>query len=569
MRLWVIRGVLALVLPAAILSGQDVQENVPPAPQEEMAPSGPPVTVEGEVVNASTGQPLPRALVRVENLGALTDGDGHFRIPGVLSGDQSFTVIKPGFADQLEGDAERGWIGHTVRVGAGMPTLRFALAPHNAITGHVTLSTGAPAEGIGLVLVKQNIVNGHATWTEEQNHQTTPDGAFRFPGLKDGHYLLLTEPESDNGHPLEPACNAQSPAELQGFPSLFFNNVPELAEAAQIAVFGGRTAEVNLTLNVARFHFVQIAMAHAPVGAKWQYSHELQDRTGRTLAYPVHEEQDHTLCAYLPDGSYRLSLAAWTSADPEGSQSLAANLDFSVDGQAARSLRASMTQAAVTPVHVRYEPKPPPPPKPSRADDEDAHENGPGLELSALPVNSMLGNNNRSAIDAEQKSDLLYQLDTAPPGSYWIGASASGHGVCMGDVSSGGQNLARSPWVAGPSGVGTPIEVTLRTDCAKVTVELSAALTAGRLGEGATIHVYAVPAFDTAGDVSEMQIAPLNEHSATLEDLTPGTYHIYAFHSERTLPFRDPVAMAALGGGQEVTVEPAGSQTFVLQEVLP
>jgi hypothetical protein len=45
-----------------------------------------PVTVQGQVINAATGQPIPRALVRIEGdaeTGALTDSDGRFEIPGV------------------------------------------------------------------------------------------------------------------------------------------------------------------------------------------------------------------------------------------------------------------------------------------------------------------------------------------------------------------------------------------------------------------------------------------------------------------------------------------------------
>ena len=59
--------------------------------------------VQGVVKNAATGEPLPRALVRIEGDatgGALTDGDGRFEISGVPIGPQAFQVIKPGFVDQ-------------------------------------------------------------------------------------------------------------------------------------------------------------------------------------------------------------------------------------------------------------------------------------------------------------------------------------------------------------------------------------------------------------------------------------------------------------------------------------
>src|SRR6202000_3282593 len=40
----------------------------------------PPNTVQGEVINASTGAPVPRALVRLNNRAVLPDQDGNFRL---------------------------------------------------------------------------------------------------------------------------------------------------------------------------------------------------------------------------------------------------------------------------------------------------------------------------------------------------------------------------------------------------------------------------------------------------------------------------------------------------------
>ena len=59
-------------------------------------------TLHGVVRNATTGEGLPRALVRVEgdaNTGALTDGEGRFEISNISVGPQSVSVQKPGFLD--------------------------------------------------------------------------------------------------------------------------------------------------------------------------------------------------------------------------------------------------------------------------------------------------------------------------------------------------------------------------------------------------------------------------------------------------------------------------------------
>src|SRR3954453_5018839 len=111
-------------------------------------------TVHGVVKNAATGEPLARALVRIEGdavTGALTDGEGRFEISGVPLGPQAFQVMKPGYIDEAAGAGGRATIvngasnsEHNVYVAGDMPELAFKLAPTNAIRGEVELSTGDP-----------------------------------------------------------------------------------------------------------------------------------------------------------------------------------------------------------------------------------------------------------------------------------------------------------------------------------------------------------------------------------------------------------------------------------------
>jgi hypothetical protein len=184
------------------------------------------------VLNASTGQPLRRALVKVVSgpeLGALTDGEGRFEIHGVPAGVASFDAIKPGFQERENSDDGDTLDGHAVRVASDMPELSFSLAPQNAIFGRLTLSTGVPALGIGLTLLRQTIVDGRAGWMEAGRHETTPDGVFRFAGLPDGTYLLTTQPEFDNDHAGELNCNADAPVEMSGYAPVFYGDAHEMA----------------------------------------------------------------------------------------------------------------------------------------------------------------------------------------------------------------------------------------------------------------------------------------------------------------------------------------------------
>jgi len=541
------------------------------ARQPKAEGAGPPVAVEGIVVNAATGQALSRVLVRLDGvkvLGALTDADGRFRIPGVPGGDQSFTAVKPEF------DAEI----HAVRVAAGMGELHFALHPRNAIFGHVTLSTGTPAQGITLRLVRRTLQDGRWVWTEADRHFATPDGGFRFSGLKDGTYLLMSEPASDNGYPLESSCNSDAPAVLLGFAPAFFSTGHDIANAERIVVAGGHSAEANLALEATKPQFVRAELARPP-GKDWNVSYTLLDRAGQELGYTLHEEKDHSVCAYVPDGAYVLLVSAWQQAtserrgSAEGSseaKSMGAHLEFSVEGAPVRNLRAGMGQSATTPVHGRYEPAAPPRQGTAQtsADEQGVHGGGDPLEVALTPLNRVVEENSPGD-SAYEVSDLQYQLDSLQPGSYWVHAHAGETGVCVGDVSAGGQNLARTPWIAGPTGAGIPIDVTLRTDCAKLTIGLGAGV--GRVGleEATALKIAVVPEFETVQDISWVDVDPVGKRSGTLEDLTPGTYRVFALRESAEVDFRDPAALSRLGTGQEITLAPGEAGTVVLTEVAP
>src|SRR3954451_20561665 len=131
-------------------------------------------TVHGVVKNAATGEPLARALVRIEGdavTGALTDGEGRFEIAGVPLGPQALQVMKPGFIDTASSGMGPPTVvngssnsEHNVYVAAGMPELAFTLAPTSAISGQVALSTGDPAQGIATMLLRRSVQDGRAIW---------------------------------------------------------------------------------------------------------------------------------------------------------------------------------------------------------------------------------------------------------------------------------------------------------------------------------------------------------------------------------------------------------------------
>ena len=139
-----------------------------------------------------------------------------------------------------------------------------------------------------------------------------------------------------------------------------------------------------------------------------------------------------------------------------------------------------------------------------------------------------------------------------------------GKGLCAGTLNANGPNLAREPLVLSFSGSPTPMEFTLRNDCAQLNLSLPASAAALVPGIEPVYTVYVVPDFDTTADVQPVTLRPSSGGSLTVEGLTPGGYHVYTFAAPVELEYRNPAALAQLRG-QPVTLTPGAAENLVLE----
>lgn len=544
------------------------------------------LTVHGTVVNATTGQPVARALVKTgagKGLGAFTDDAGRFAIHGVAEGVLGLTVTKPGFQDPSapqHGGAGTEYFGnlgvHQVRAAEGMPDLKFSLVQTNVLAGQVRLSNGVPAQGIQLLLMKKAMQSGQSAWVSRQQMETNLDGRVRLTGVENGTYLLRTIPAFENGD-AEPACNAKAPTAVPGFPVRFFPDADEADGAEPIVLANGQTVAVNLALTLTQFHLVQVKVPGSSAGKEQGYSISLLDRAGRKSAYQVSLQGD-TVCAYLPNGSYTLVVSKFlyasevvrTSPSSESApKQLAGSLGFIVEGQPLKDLRLALALVPSTPVLLRYVPGPPPhvAAKASVGEREEPEESSPGVEVWAQRVADP-GNMERAVFQSFPTGESTLELPALAGGTYRLHAATGGDGVCVGSVTAGGEDMARVPWLAALFAAGAPIEVQVRTDCASLTLNMPVSLPTEGLGEGASLYVYLIPEFDSVADLPETRLEQFGERTATLKNLTPGTYRVFSFREPQSIEFLNPRALEQLGSGQPVVVEPRGNATLTVEDTI-
>lgn len=592
-----------LLFPALATPQDPPQQDGQPGPPVQLAQL-PRTTIHGIVKNAATGEPLPRALVRIEGdalAGALTDGEGRFEIPNVPIGPEALQVVKPGFADP----AAAGTAGpviivngntnseHNVRIAAEMPDLAFTLTPTNAIRGHIDLSTGDPAQNISVMLLRRTVQDGRAVWQPATNVKTNSGGEYRFAGLADGTYAVYTEPAMDSDIPagfVEAGSDQAVPR--AGYPSLFYPASRDLAGAAKIQVSGGQQAQANLLLTEEPFHMVRASLTlpgagNAPAdGSQMNVTVAVLDAQGHQLPYSgQYDQATHSVQAFLPDGAYSLLVTSVGIPPVRFTERPAAlisrvenapvqrpmagqgQVDFSVAGHAVTNLQIPLAPEQSNVLQLSL----------VRSGLRSGAGQGTNNQGQPSPLVIMLSQAGGSITDGMVSSYaegyVPGPIETSAnmsPGAYWVHTSIPQKSVCEASFTAGGVSLAREPLLLSLTGSSAPLTLTLRDDCATLRLSLPPTVETPETGEEPYYTIYVIPDFDSTVDVTPITLRPSSGGSYTLDGLTPGPYHVYTFAGPVELEYRNPEALAALRQpGQAVTLTPAGTSDLVVEAPQP
>ena len=551
------------------------------------------VTVHGLVRNGLSGEPLPRALVRIDGdaaTGTLTDGEGHFEIPGVAVGSQEFEAIKPGFVDQLFSTAgadtqvEQFLVsmatgGHSVLVAAEMPDVVFTMVPVNSIQGKIQLSTGDPAQGIGITLLSRTVQDGRVAWQTAYTTRTNAEGAYRFGGLAAGIYVVHTDPamDSDSAASFVESGSAGDVAR-NGYASLFYPDSRDLAGATKIRLAGGEQAQANFSLMLEPFQSVAAHLVfpggrgNADESAEqsgMSFSPLVLDGQGHPQPYSAqYDPATHTIQAYLPDGNFSLFVTVTGSMHVtlEGNniahvskpapQPMTGMIDFAVAGHAIANLKIPIAQSRTSPVQVTID----------RTNTQSPQARDGGASVTLSQTGGWISD---GMVSSYAQGSTTGPLETTytPPGSYWVHTNIAPRSLCEESFTAGGASLAREPLVLGLAGPSAPLSLTLRNDCTRLTLSLPASFAVAPPGQEVFYIVYVVPDFDSTQDVVPQTLRPSTGGRVTLTGLTPGSYHIYAFDKPVALEYHNAAALAALQNpGQAVTLS-AGAQSDLVLEV--
>jgi protocatechuate 3,4-dioxygenase beta subunit len=223
----------------------------------DRAPDAAPVgTISGRVVDAQSGAPLRRVMVRVSGANlregriVTTDADGRYQITGLPGGSFNLSASRPGYVDLSYGQRQPLEPGKplTLRAQQTLEHIDFALLRGAVVTGRVLDEFGEPLPDVSVTpmrLMYSGTGRRPAPVGSGRPGTTNDIGEFRVYGLMPGDFII-TATHRANGF-------GSAPDDRGGYAPTYYPGTPNIAEAQAIRVGSGQTlTDVTIMLSPTR-----------------------------------------------------------------------------------------------------------------------------------------------------------------------------------------------------------------------------------------------------------------------------------------------------------------------------
>lgn len=480
--------------------------------------------LKGKVVNSVTGEGVAHALVKMHasrERVVFTGDDGDFVFTDVPRGSYTVTADKPGFFNEQELRRWNPGTGPTPQAVPQNGEVAIKLTPEGIIYGKVVDENDHPIEGVSVQVHAWVVQDGRRRLLNVARGTSDDQGNFRTAELLPGTYCLrfFAQGSLRLGSQAGESQAGQREERQEGYGAEFYPGVADVASAGAIRLKAGAHVHIEQTLSRQRVYEVSGIVRGGP--ANGEFALNLMDSMGVFLLVrtQVNQNTGGFRIQGVPAGTYMLSATFWSRSDknrePENAYvPLRVNADVS-------GIMVVRVRGASIGVQLDDE-------REETRGQEETPRVSVRMESREMPE---LG---REIMMHPRKGDrnAPRQLEDLSPGTYTVVALPNGPGY-VAELRCGSVDLLRDDLVVPAGATLPPIQVTLRSDGAQISVT---ALKGGQ-SVPAMVVIY-------SEDYLKRTIAgPFGgSGSMTWGNVAPGMYKAFAVDSN-DLEFRNPAAM--------------------------
>jgi hypothetical protein len=508
-------------------------------------------TISGSVVNGSTGEGIPRAMVTLQGSpmrSTFTDNSGGFVIEGVAAGRYSLQAQKPGYFGTR--DRSSGAAVQTVDVGPNSDSATLKLGRENVIFGRLTDPNGQPVEAVGVHLTQRVLRNGIWRMESRSMANSDDDGGYRFANLQPGTYYVSAGPDIGRREALFGDGNMPR----MGWPAVYYPQAPDAASAAPVRFTSGQQVQADMVMNRVPLYTVSgVAMGFAPgQGVSIQVQNSSGDMV--TMGARVrHDSGEFEL--HLPAGTYRLKAMSHVEGQP-----LVSVVRITVEKDL-NQLQLVLQPAISIPVHARLDDRSQGAAQSGRSRGgilaRDAY-NSPPLSVHLISLEP--GGSDVYSVNRGAQGNYSLALGAVEPGRYAAEVTSYG-GWYVDSAQCGNANLLSEDLVV-TAGNSCSIEIVLRNDGGTLSAKVEATTD---IGPGMALLV---PARGRATPRSLPFYVADGAHEAqmSVDGIAPGEYLLYPFDDPTGVEYSNPeVLRSHTSQATAVTISPGQTAKVTAQ----
>ena len=263
--------VSVIVLTLALAAAAQQAATVPAAPSAgpaaaEVKPESL-CSIEGKIVNANTGEAVPKAMVTMRlatpsrtNMGpppafTTTSGaDGRFAMKDIEPGSYRLTVTRNGFVMAEYGSRGPMRAGTTLKLEPAqkMTAVDFKLTPHGVIAGRIVDEDGEPLAHVQVAPMRYMFRQGRRQLSPVGGASTDDRGDFRIFGIAPGRYFISANYTPRMFYDSTQDRSAAGPSDESYLPTYFPGSTDPAAASAFDVGPGQQISGIEMRLSKAK-----------------------------------------------------------------------------------------------------------------------------------------------------------------------------------------------------------------------------------------------------------------------------------------------------------------------------